>query len=182
MKIRVILVMNLISISGFSQTKDSLKYRVADSTTKKVFQLGEVTIAVRKSDELINRISAANMEKENRMEVSKALQMLPGINLTASGARNESMVTVRGFDLRAVPVYMDGIPVYVPYDGYVDLARFTTFDLSAIDVSKGFSSVLYGPNSLGGAINLISRKPIKKYEFDGSLGMINTNGYKEIST
>lgn len=178
MKIKVILVMSLISIAGFSQTKDSLKYRVADSTTKKVFQLGEVTIAVKKNDELINRISVANMEKENRMEASKALQMLPGINLTASGARNESMVNVRGFDLRAVPVYMDGIPVYVPYDGYVDLARFTTFDLSAIDVSKGFSSVLYGPNSLGGAINLISRKPIKKYEFDGSLGMINTNGYK----
>jgi iron complex outermembrane receptor protein len=88
------------------------------------------------------------------------------------------MVSVRGFDLRQVPVYMDGIPVYVPYDGYVDLARFTTFDLAAVDVSKGFSSVLYGPNSLGGAINLISRKPSKKLEYDGLLGMLNENGYK----
>jgi len=118
------------------------------------------------------------MESQNKMEVSRALNMLPGVNLTASGPRNESMVTIRGFDLRQVPVYMDGIPVYVPYDGYVDLARFTTFDLAAVDVSKGFSSVLYGPNSLGGAINLISRKPSNKLEYDGSAGMINTNGYK----
>lgn len=72
------------------------------------------------------------------MEVSKALNLLPGVTLTASGPRNESMVSVRGFDLRQVPVYMDGIPVYVPYDGYVDLARFTTFDLAAVDVSKDF--------------------------------------------
>ena len=82
------------------------------------------------------------------MDVSRALNLLPGVTLTTSGPRNESMVSIRGFDLRQVPVYMDGIPVYVQYDGYVHLARFTTFDLSAVDVSKGFSSVLYGPNSL----------------------------------
>lgn len=82
------------------------------------------------------------------MDVSRALNLLPGVTLTTSGPRNESMVSIRGFDLRQVPVYMDGIPVYVQYDGYVHLARFTTFDLSAVDISKGFSSVLYGPNSL----------------------------------
>ena len=38
--------------------------------------------------------------------------------------------------------------------------------------------MLYGPNSLGGAINLVSRKPSKKLEYDGSLGMINSNGYR----
>ncbi|MEZ5109846.1 MAG: TonB-dependent receptor [Bacteroidia bacterium] len=124
------------------------------------------------------RITKQEIETQNKLDVSHTLSMLPGVNLSSSGQRNESMVTVRGFDLRAVPVYMDGIPVYVPYDGYVDLARFTTFDLSVIDVSKGFSSMLYGPNSLGGAINLISLKPVQKIEYNGSLGMINTNGYR----
>lgn len=163
----------------FSQTHDTLKNSFfTDSTKDQIFQLGEVIIQVNKSDKMINRITVKNMEVQNKMEVSKALNMMPGISLTASGARNESMITVRGFDLRQVPVYMDGIPVYVPYDGYVDLARFTTFDLSAIDVSKGFSSILYGPNSLGGAINLISRKPVNKIEFDGSIGAINSNGFR----
>ncbi|MBL0736617.1 TonB-dependent receptor [Flavobacterium sp. GN10] len=171
-----LLIFLLFPLIGFAQqnnpkTPDSLKI-------SNVFNLGEVVITNHQNKDTLNRITSKAMESQNKMEVSKALNMLPGVSLSASGPRNESMVSVRGFDLRQVPVYMDGIPVYVPYDGYVDLARFTTFDLAAVDVSKGFSSVLYGPNSLGGAINLVSRKPSKKLEYDGSLGMINENGYR----
>jgi iron complex outermembrane receptor protein len=166
----------LFPLIGFSQQNNS---KETDSLkTSNVFILGEVIVTNHQNKDTLNRVTTKTMESQNKMDVSRALNMLPGITLTASGPRNESMVSVRGFDLRQVPVYMDGIPVYVPYDGYVDLARFTTFDLAAIDVSKGFSSVLYGPNSLGGAINLVSRKPSKKLEYDGSLGMINENGYK----
>ncbi|HEY4798884.1 MAG TPA: TonB-dependent receptor [Bacteroidia bacterium] len=156
---------------AYCQQQDSAK-------NEKTFSLGEVQIIADKVPDTLNRLNAQGIESQNKMDVSHALNMISGVNLTATGPRNESMVTVRGFDLRQVPVYMDGIPVYVPYDGYVDLARFTTFDLSAIDVAKGFSSVLYGSNSLGGAINLISRKPVKKFEFDGAMGIINNNGYK----
>ena len=166
----------LFPLIGFSQQNNS---KPTDSLkTSNVFILGEVIVTNHQNKDTLNRVTSKTIESQNKLEVSRALNLLPGINLTASGPRNESMVSVRGFDLRQVPVYMDGIPIYVPYDGYVDLARFTTFDLAAIDVSKGFSSVLYGPNSLGGAINLISRKPSKKLEYDGSLGMINENGYK----
>ncbi|WP_281231676.1 TonB-dependent receptor plug domain-containing protein [Flavobacterium gelatinilyticum] len=166
----------LLPIFGLAQQNNS---KPADSLkNSNVFMLGEVIITNHQNKDTLNRVTSKTMESQNKMEVSKALNMLPGVSLTASGPRNESMVSVRGFDLRQVPVYMDGIPVYVPYDGYVDLARFTTFDLAAVDVSKGFSSVLYGPNSLGGAINLVSRKPSKKLEYDGSLGVINSNGYR----
>lgn len=178
MKKQLLLMASMIPIIALSQNQDTLKRNNPDSLTTKIFQLGEVVVSANQKDEISGRITKENMESQNRFEVSRSLNMLPGINLTASGPRNESMISVRGFDLRSVPVYMDGVPVYVPYDGYVDLARFTTFDLSAIDVSKGFSSMLYGPNSLGGAINLISRKPIKKLEYDGAFGMINANGYR----
>lgn len=179
MKTKIVLASFIIPVISWAQQADSLNKILPDSTMQqKIFKLGEVTITANKNDQILNRVTATNLETQNKTDVSRALNMLPGVNLTASGARNESMVSVRGFDLRSVPVYMDGIPVYVPYDGYVDLGRFTTFDLAAVDVAKGFSSVLYGPNSLGGAINLISRKPIKKFEFDGALGSINDNGYR----
>jgi iron complex outermembrane recepter protein len=108
------------------------------------------------------------MREENRETVDEALDRLPGVTVSRNGARNEAMVNVRGFNLRQVPVLVDGIPVYVPYDGYVDLARFTTFDLSEVSVSKSFSSPLLGANTLGGAINLVSRRPVK--EIEGEIG------------
>ncbi|KIC02630.1 TonB-dependent receptor [Flavobacterium sp. JRM] len=175
MKLKIIMFL-LFPLIGLCQQNNQVAVDSVKPTN--MFMLGEVIIKNNKTKDTLNRVTTKKMESQNKMDVSQALNMLPGVSLTASGPRNESMVSIRGFDLRQVPVYMDGIPVYVPYDGYVDLARFTTFDLAAIDVSKGFSSVLYGPNSLGGAINLISRKPSQVLEYDGSLGMINSNGYK----
>lgn len=141
-----------------------------------LLSLQEVLIYAEAKDST-NTVSAKRMETFNRMDVSHALNILPGVSLSNFGARNESTVFIRGFDSRQVPVFIDGVPVYVSYDGYVDLARFTTFDLAEINVSKGFSSILYGPNTLGGAINLVSRKPTQKMEFSGASGYL-TGGYR----
>ncbi len=144
--------------------------------TGQTFTLGEVLVTARQDPDTFEIISASQMEKFNTVETSRALSMLSGVNLGMIGPRNESVVYVRGFDLRQVPVFIDGIPVYVPYDGYVDLARFSTTDLAKIQVDKGFSSVLYGPNTMGGAINLISRKPTGKLEYNGQAGIFSGQG------
>lgn len=141
----------------------------------RTFQLGEVVITSQKQDSAA-AVNQATMIKLQRLNVATALNLLPGITLGNIGPRNESVVYLRGFDLRQVPVFIDGIPVYVPYDGYVDLARFTTYDLSRITVSKGNASVLYGPNTMGGAINLVSRQPVRKMEIQGNLGWLS-GGY-----
>jgi len=142
----------------------------------KTFTLGEVAVIGRSLDS-VNTISIKKIEAFQRLDVGRALNLMPGVSLSNVGPRNESMVYVRGFDLRQVPVFIDGVPVYVPYDGYVDLARFTTFDFSEINVAKGYSSALYGANTLGGAINLVSRKPTRKLELNGASGFL-TGGYR----
>ena len=58
-----------------------------------------------------------------------------------------------------MPVFFDGIPTYVPYDGNLDLGRFMTSELESIEVSKGYTSLLQGPNLMGGAINLTTATP-----------------------
>ncbi|MBN2668228.1 MAG: TonB-dependent receptor [Bacteroidales bacterium] len=138
-------------------------------------KLGEVVIEEAKlSDEvIINTIQAFNLK-----DAADALNLTPSISLTTGGARNESVIYLRGFDLRSVPVFIDGVPVYVPYDGYVDLSRFTTYDVSRIDVSKGYSSIMYGANTIGGAINLISQKPTHKFELNSKLGVMSGRGYE----
>lgn len=116
-------------------------------------------------------IDAEELALHNRETVAEAVDLLPGVYLNNFGARNEQTISIRGFDLRQIPIYLDGIPIYVPYDGYADLGRFTTFDLAEIHVSKGFSSVLYGPNTIGGAVNLVSRRPTAALEGEAGGGI-----------
>jgi len=134
-------------------------------------ELGEVRITAREKDPVTSILQPDRMQEFNRKDVAGALNLVNGLNILNVGGRNESMVTVRGFDLRQVPVYLDGIPVYVPYDGYIDLGRFLVEDLAKISVSKGISSVCFGPNTLGGAINLVTQKPLRKFEVSVATGL-----------
>ncbi len=143
-----------------------------------VFELGEVQVVGKKSHPFSLVLGAEELAANPKRDVSQALIALPGINLVHLGQKNDAMVNIRGFDLRQVPVYMDGVPVYVSYDGYADLGRFLVSDLSRITVSRAESSLLLGPNALGGAINLVSRKPAAKLEMDAaSAVLLDGRGY-----
>jgi iron complex outermembrane recepter protein len=142
---------------------------------QKIYTLGEVKVSATVDKATVD---AAEMQKYNAKDVSAALRTMPSLVISENGSRNESTIYLRGFDIRSVPVFMDGIPVYVPYDGYVDLARFTTSDISKIDVAKGYSSMTYGANTIGGAINLVGMKPVQKLELNAKAGAMSGQGYE----
>jgi outer membrane receptor protein involved in Fe transport len=133
-------------------------------TRSDVFQLGVVEVSIQAADEGVlfpgvERITSEEFRRHERWNATDAVNLLPGVMIENIGNRNERVVFIRGFDSRQVPLFVDGIPVYVPYNGSIDLGRFTTFDLAEIQVTKAFTSVLLGPNTLGGSINLVSRRP-----------------------
>lgn len=138
-----------------------------DAAEPRPFELGEVLVtadSISGAEAMSGRITPADIRKFERTDLADALRLSPGVVTNNNGPRNEAGVYVRGFDLRQTPVFIDGIPVYVPYDGYVDLRRFTTFDVAGVSISKGFSSTTYGPNTLGGAINVVTRRPEQPFE------------------
>jgi iron complex outermembrane recepter protein len=172
-RIVLVLLNVLYTLGSFSQEASD------SSLSEMTYTLGEVVI---RAESGISEVSASEIRLYNSKNVSTALKILPSISVNRFGSRNESTIYLHGFDIRSVPVFIDGIPVYVPYDGYVDLARFTTFDISKIDVEKGFSSVSYGPNAIGGVINLISRKPARIFELETGAGLMNGRGYESVLT
>lgn len=137
------------------------------------FQLARMEVNVSAELPQISTADALDQmeyRKRNLHLITDALDLVPGVSVQRIGPRNERGVFIRGFDVRQVPLYIDGIPVYVPYDGDVDMDRFLTFDVGEMEVSKGFSSPLYGPNALGGAINLITKAPSKPLTLDLGAG------------
>lgn len=145
-----------------------------------VFELGRIVVRASRSAALLadeTMLSRRDMDRLNLETLGEAIAAMPGASLSHN-SRNEDIVYVRGFDPRQVPVFLDGIPQYVPYDGYIDFGRFTTFDLAEIRVAKGAASLLYGPNTLGGAVNLVTRKPTRPLEGDARIG-IGSGGKRE---
>lgn len=145
------------------------------------FQLGTVEVVGKASPTVGGEtaVNAETLETFNRDTVGAAVALVPGMSVSHN-SRNEDIVYLRGFDVRQVPLFIDGVPTYVPYDGYVDFGRFTTFDLSEIRVAKGAASLLYGPNTLGGAVNLVTRKPMRSFEGDVRTGF-GSGGEKRVA-
>lgn len=135
----------------------------AEIAASDTFTLGVIEV-IGERDDGATALTTDSVDEEilrtlHREDLSEALDLIPGVAIQNQGQRRERLVTVRGFNSQQVPLFIDGVPVYVPYDGNIDLARFGTGYVSDVIVSKGLSSLLYGPNTLGGAINVVSRRP-----------------------
>ncbi len=75
------------------------------------------------------------------------------------GSKNEFHLKIRGFESQRIALLYDGIPIYEPYFNSFDLKTIPTEEIENIKVVKGASSVLYGPNAMGGIVNVITRRP-----------------------
>ncbi len=145
----------------------------SEAKKNQVFQLGRVEVFGNETESkntTVNRVYSNQMLLLDTDNVATAANLVPGVTLSSNGQRNEENVYIRGFGPNEVPVFLDGVPIYDPYFGYPPLAEFTTYGFSEMVISKGFTSVLYGPNTMGGAINLITIKPQKKFECNGGSG------------
>ena len=149
---------------------------VVRRTPGSAFNLGrvEVTVSAKATapSPVADSIEQSEIRILNLTNAAKALDYLPGVSIQHIATnRNEAGIMVRGFSTRGqVPLYLDGIPISVPYDGYVDFNRFLTSDVAEVQVARGYSSPLLGPNALGGTINLVTEEPTKKLNVDALLG------------
>lgn len=149
---------------------------IVNANPAQAFHLGVTSVDVASTVPAISPLATSigqnEIELHQAVTVAMALDYIPGVEIQhLAGNRNEKGFMIRGFSSNGqVPLYLDGIPIYVPYDGYLDLARFLTSDIAEIQVAKGFSSALQGPNALGGSVNLVTREPVKKYEAETLIG------------
>lgn len=132
------------------------------------FTLGQIIVIAPVTEGIT--VSGATLSSDaiytfNRNTLDEAVNLMPGVAASNSGgSRNERLIFVRGFDRFQVPLSIDGIRVYLPADNRLDYGRFLTSDIAQVQVAKGYASVLDGPGAMGGAINLVTRKPTREIE------------------
>lgn len=134
-----------------------------------VFQLGEVEVTAPgalAAEAGASVVTADDMAAQNDLTIGQALQGVPGVTTISTGKRNEMQADIRGFSPQQITLNIDGIPIYVPYDGNVDLSRLLVPGVSEIVVTKGLGSLMYGPNNMGGSINVVTTRPTRSLEGD----------------
>ena len=87
--------------------------------------------------------------------LERVLRELPFLQVRTN-ARGDGYFALRGssFDAREVAVLVDGLPVSLGFDHRADLSVLPTTGAQTITVIRGIPSLLYGPNVLGGIVEI----------------------------
>src|SRR5690606_29623417 len=139
---------------------------VVVTARKRAENLQDVPIAV-------SAFSQSELEDQTIQEFVDLRAHLPGVHISqVQGDPSAAVISIRGQSQADTLLTTDSsVGVYV--DG-VNLPRqqglnANLFDLERVEVLKGPQGTLYGRNTTGGAINLITRKP----DFDGWHGYLS---------
>jgi len=106
----------------------------------------------------VSLIKREKIESISPKDLSEILSYTSG-TFISSGSKNEFRIKIRGFESQRIVLLYDGIPIYEPFFNSFDLKTIPAEEVENIKVVKGASSVLYGPNALGGVINIITKRP-----------------------
>ncbi|MFD0987385.1 TonB-dependent siderophore receptor [Methyloligella solikamskensis] len=103
----------------------------------------------------ISVITAEQIEEQGSQTIAQALRYTPGVEAELwGGGFVYDEARIRGFE----PLnYLDGLAV--PLNQRWATPRIEPYGMERIEVLKGPSSVLYGQNSPGGIINMVSKRP-----------------------
>jgi len=110
-------------------------------------------------------LTSSDLDERGVRSLADALEELPGVTTSdALGAPAQLDVTLRGFQVsptiglpQGVTVYVDGVRMNEPDANEVNFDLLPLEDVERVEVMYG-PSVLLGRNSLGAAVNLVTRR------------------------
>lgn len=141
----------------------------AQETAQPIFE--EVVVTARKREERLEDIPTAitalgegALEKRGITELNQVEKFVPNITQTNFGQGNtgHAAIFIRGIGLQdhiittdpAVGIYLDGV-----YLGRNMGANMDLMNIERVEVVRGPQGTLFGRNTLGGAINVVTKKP-----------------------
>lgn len=144
--------------------------------------VSEVVVVARRREERLRDVPVAASVVDSELvnarggvtDPEKLLQGIPGVRYvnTVSPTTAETSIRASGtsrgtFAESAIGLYRDGVYVGGGLLGGRNFARADLFDIDRAEVLRGTQSALYGRNAVGGAINILTKRP--QFEQSGYL-------------
>lgn len=148
LKLYILLILvSLIAVSP-SFSEDETVYKLGTVVVEETSGVKDIAIS--------NTVTAEEIQAMGANNVAEALKFTPGVHFSYKN-RGYQPVIMQGIGQDQILLLIDGLPV-VPGGGELDLNSIPASIISRIDLIKGASSVLYGPNTLGGVINIVTKQ------------------------
>ena len=165
----------LLAIGQFAMAQEKSKNpKETQTDTTKTKQLDDVFVTANrnatKRSETPTAISKLNAKTINEAKAVAAYEIInktPGVLMVNLGNEQHSMAIRQPMTTNAYYLYLeDGLPIRpMGIFNHNALLEINQFNLQSIEVVKGPTSSLYGPEAVGGTVNLISVRPPVAPEF-----------------
>lgn len=176
----------ILTISISSQINPPIQIKLVE----RLNQFGQINVTAMRQKKLtedvsgrIDNLTEDDLNNYPNTNIDNYLHSIPNVYVNRSWGifSKNSSVTMRGLDGTArVLVLLDGVPLNLSAGGGINWHLIESGQIERIEVLKGPASALYGNNSMGGVINILTKKEQNLFDAEASLfgGTYNTIGGK----
>lgn len=122
----------------------------------------------------ITALSAETIKDQNIQSVEDYFAMTPNVSFQSNGSRDRKDLAIRGISNQLNPYADVRQSSYAFYVDEFNVAAGTSnpqiVDLERIEVLRGPQGTYFGRNAVGGAINVITKKPVDEFEGEVEIG------------
>lgn len=132
----------------------------------------EIVVTARKREERlqdvpisVTAVTADTLDRQQINSVREVASFAPGLNISTD-AVGRAFMSIRGVGTTLIDTVQPGVGIFVDgiYQPNTSYLNNPVFDVARIEVLRGPQGTLFGNNTLGGAISVITRQPTDEFE------------------
>ena len=127
----------------------------------------------------VSVIDRTALDLAGQSSLRDVLSQLPGVQMSANGSyRSTTGIFLRGATSAQTLVLIDGVRVGSATSGLVSFENLPLSRIERIEVLRGAASALYGPDAVGGVIQIFTRDTGEGLQADANIGL-GTDGQQQ---
>lgn len=127
----------------------------------------------------VSIIDRATLDQAGQSSLRDLLAQQPGVQFSSNGSyRSTTGIFLRGAASSQTIVLIDGIRVGSATSGGAALENIPLERIERIEILRGAASALYGPDAVGGVIQIFTRGPTENLQLSASVG-VGSDGQRQ---
>ncbi|OYT90461.1 MAG: hypothetical protein CFE43_17990 [Burkholderiales bacterium PBB3] len=168
---RSAVLVGVFSACGLSASGIHAQVVQAPTLTDVVVTATRVAVPVTSVIADVTIIDRATLDLAGQNSLREVLGQQPGIQWTSNGSyRSTTGLFLRGASSSQTLILVDGIRMGSATSGSASLENIPLDRIERIEILRGAASALYGPDAVGGVVQIFTRDPVDGFQWSGSIG------------